>query len=129
MEAKQYGNFTYGFLTGGLLIGGLALLFAPKKGSKLRKDINKATDDLMNSAGNYLNSAKDAAGELLTDGKSKLNNLIHSAEGNELVDSTGKYLNNAMDRTDDLIQKGKEKVSKLLDSDTKHKSVSRKHAH
>lgn len=125
---KQYGNFTYGFVTGGLIIGGLALLFAPKKGSKLRKDIYKAKDELMNTAGDYLNSAKNATDDLIKEGKHKINDLMNSSEAKDLIDTSGKYLNNTMDKAEDLITKSKEKIGKMMDSDDKHKTSHKKHS-
>ncbi len=107
-------NFTYGFLTGGLIIGSLALLFAPKKGKLLRKDISKATNDLMNSsteyissAGDFLNTAKEKAEDLITDGTGKITKLLDSTES-KIVDNAG-----------NLVSEGKSKLNKLLD-DTDH---------
>lgn len=108
-------NFTYGFLTGGLIIGGLALLFAPKKGKNLRKDlskdINKATANLKNSAseylndaGDFLNSAKESAEELITEGTHKISSLLNSTES-KIVDNAG-----------NLVTEGKSKLNKMMDS-------------
>lgn len=80
-------NFTYGFITGGLIVGSLALLFAPKKGKALRKDISSAANSLsdkageyLNSAGEYLNTAKEKANCILKDGRDKLEKAIVSSE-------------------------------------------------
>jgi gas vesicle protein len=84
-------KFTYGFLTGGLIVGSLALLFAPKKGKALRRNISMAANNLsssisdkageyLNSAGEYLNTAKEKTTGLLSDGKDKLEKTLVSSE-------------------------------------------------
>lgn len=104
-------NFTYGFLAGGLIFGSLALLFAPKKGKAIRKDISKATNDLLNSsteylnnAGDYLNTAKEKAEDFIADGTSKITKMLDSSES--------KIINNA----GNLVSEGKSKLNKLLDN-------------
>lgn len=104
-------NFTYGFLTGGLIFGSLALLFAPKKGKAIRKDISKATNNLLNTsteylnnAGNYLNTAKETAEDFISEGTSKITKMLDSTES-KIVDNAG-----------NLVSEGKNKLNKLLDS-------------
>lgn len=135
---KHSPDFIYGFLTGGIIFGGLALLFAPKKGSKLRKDISKVNGELINSAGNYLNSVVDKADELISEGKDKLNSLMDSAEDamkstlpkdlqKEIKDTAANYVSLANDKAEHLISKSKDKISHLMDSDSHNKTSHKKH--
>jgi len=93
-------KFTYGFLTGGLIVGSLALLFAPKKGKALRRNISMAANNLsnnisdkadkylnsageyLNSAGEYLNIAKEKANGILTESSEKIEKALVSGEKN-----------------------------------------------
>jgi gas vesicle protein len=68
--------FILGALTGGVV----ALLFAPKAGYKLRKDIKKKTGDLIEDSEKYLKDAKDKANELLKDGLKNSDKLISKAK-------------------------------------------------
>jgi len=110
-NSNNTANFAYGFLTGGLIFGSLALLFAPKKGKAIRKDIGKATKDLLNTsteyihnAGDYLNTAKEKAEDFIADGTSKITKMLDSTES-KIVDNAG-----------NLVSEGKNKLNKLLDS-------------
>lgn len=47
-KKKHYGGFILGALAG----AGLGLLFAPKSGSELRKDLKKKLDELLEQAKN-----------------------------------------------------------------------------
>ena len=121
------GSFAYGFITGGLIIGSLALLFAPKKGSRLRKDLRhdifKAkkelaaqTENYLNSAGDFLNTAKEKAEDFIAEGSHKITHLLDSSES-KIVEGA-----------DALISQGKNKVSKLLD-ESKGKDKSKNYSH
>lgn len=93
-ESNGTANFTYGFLAGGIIVGSLALLFAPKKGKALRRNITSAANNLaertgeyLNSAGEYLNTAKEKANgiisdskTLLSDGKTKVEKVLDIAD-------------------------------------------------
>jgi ferritin-like metal-binding protein YciE len=54
------GSFGMGGLLAGLLIGGaVALLYAPKSGEKIRKDLRDAADDLKHKSDEWRSSAED----------------------------------------------------------------------
>ncbi len=104
-------DFTYGFLAGGLIIGSLALLFAPKKGKALRRDIGNAANGLLNTsteylhdAGDYLNIAKEKAEDLISESSDKITKLLDTTES-KLVDSAGHF-----------VSEGRGKINKLLDT-------------
>ena len=62
------GIFLKGLLIGGLIGSAIALLYAPYSGKKLRKNIKKRTEDIIEDGEKYLKNAKDKANHLLEDG-------------------------------------------------------------
>lgn len=64
-------GFLLGTVLGGLVAGTTALLFAPKSGKELRKDISDQADDLKNQAVDYANEAKAKGQEVYADAKAK----------------------------------------------------------
>jgi gas vesicle protein len=62
------GIFLKGLLIGGLVGSAVALLYAPYSGKKLRKNIRKKTEGLIEDSEKYLKNAKDKANHLLEDG-------------------------------------------------------------
>lgn len=117
-QTTPAGNFTYGFVAGGLVVGTLALLFAPKTGKKLRKQINKTlgktSNDLLSTAGGYLSSAKEKANDLLNDGKDSFTSMLSMAD-NEL-----KTMEN---KTTKLINEAKHKLGSVMDIDSQDKKT------
>lgn len=61
-----------GFLAGSVIGSVIALLYAPKSGKELRKDIKDKTDDFMEDAEKYLADAKEKAVDLINEGKKKV---------------------------------------------------------
>ena len=53
-----------GFVKGIVIGAALGLLFAPKSGRELRKDLMKKRDDLMDTANDYKGTVKDAASDI-----------------------------------------------------------------
>jgi len=114
-QSSAAGNFTYGFVAGGLIIGTLALLFAPKTGKKLRKQINstlgKTSNDLLSTAGGYLSSAKEKANDLLADGKDSIAGML------SMADAELKTMEN---KTTHLINEAKHKLGSVMDIDSQN---------
>ena len=76
-------GFLVSFLFGGVIGGGIALLFAPKPGRQLRKDISrktnefiedsrKKTSDIISGAKDLAESTLDSANEVLNTGVDKI---------------------------------------------------------
>lgn len=100
-------GFLLGILAGGISGGLIALLYAPKSGIELRKDITDKKNELMEDAEQYYANAKVKANELLSDGKKKAEELVEEAKkkAEEITKSTG-----------ELYNSGKEKISKFKDA-------------
>jgi len=87
------GLFT-GFLSGGAIVALVALLYAPKSGKELRKDIKDKTDHYY-----------DETGKLISDAKSKAKDLVNGGL---------KIFTNAKSKTDSILSTGKG----LIDGET-----------
>jgi gas vesicle protein len=102
-----------GFLTGGMVGAAVALLFAPKSGKELRKDIKGKTDELLDEAEKYLDVAKGKANTLINDGKSKSEKIISDAKikADELIKDAEKVFSEAKEKASGAIASGKETLS------------------
>lgn len=103
-----------GFLTGAAVGSIVALLFAPKSGKELRKDIKNKSQDLIEDADEYLMKAKDKASQLINEGKKKSEKLV--SETKEKVDTllgeAERILTEAKDKAGNVAHIGKEKIEK-----------------
>ena len=61
--------FALGLLAGAAIGVGLGLLFAPKKGAALRRDIAKRARDLRDDAGQQIDRVTEAADDLVERGR------------------------------------------------------------
>ena len=105
-----------GFLTGAVVGSVIALLYAPKSGEELRKDIKEKTDEFIGDAEEYLDKAKTRANELINDGKRKSESLVADAKVkvDGLLNEAEKILTEAKSKTNEYVETGKS----LLDSET-----------
>lgn len=78
-ERTNVKGFMIGLLAGGAIGGLAALLYAPKSGKELRKDITKKRKELVNDAGEYIGAAKSKASDIISDGRKKAEELISEA--------------------------------------------------
>ena len=100
------GNAVQSFLTGALIGGAIgaavALLYAPKKGRKLRGDISDTFDDLSSRLSGLLRHAKESGEDLINDG---------IEAGDELVHEAYKKAENLINEADRIIHEARERVS------------------
>ena len=64
-----------GFFTGGTVGAALALLYAPKTGKELRKDIKDRGEEYLDEAEKYISQAREKAVEMINDGKDRSEKL------------------------------------------------------
>jgi gas vesicle protein len=114
-ESGSVKGFLLGLLAGGAIGAALALLYAPKSGSELRSDIKKRTDDLVEDAEEYIQTAKNKAVDMINDGKKRADALIvdarKRAEG--LLHDAEKVLSGAKDKASGLTSEG-EKIKDAM---------------
>ncbi|MFN4984781.1 MAG: YtxH domain-containing protein [Ignavibacteria bacterium] len=91
MEDKEHvnGSYTKGFLVGAVVGGAvgavLALLFAPKSGRELRRDIADKTGELYDKASHYISKDPDSPShgpldDVINEGRIRAERIVSSAK-------------------------------------------------
>ncbi len=101
-EMKTAKGLIIGILAGSVAGALTALLYAPKSGKELRKDISEKKDKMIDDAGRYLKDKKDHASEMLTEGKKKAESAI---------EETKKKIDEVKVKTGRFFSGGKEKIA------------------
>ncbi|NWF91010.1 MAG: YtxH domain-containing protein [Ignavibacteriaceae bacterium] len=103
-----------GFLAGGIVGAVIALLYAPKSGKELRKDIKDKTNEWKDEAEKYISEAKDKAKELINEGKQKSDRIIFEAKAktDEILKDAEKLFHDAKTKVGSTISAGKNIVEK-----------------
>lgn len=78
---KEKSRFLLGALLGGLTAGAFALLYAPKEGSRLRKEIAKSCLNCKKKAIEVEHDIEDAASEFASYTKKMANRLMRRLGG------------------------------------------------
>ncbi len=73
-------NFVIGAASGATIGALVALLFAPKSGKKLRRDIAHKKDVIVKDTGKFLRKAKHQAEDIIIDSKRKAESVINDAK-------------------------------------------------
>ncbi len=68
-----------GFIAGSVVGAVLALLYAPKSGKELRRDIKDKASDLVEKGEEYIAKARTTATEIVNEAKKKSDSLITDA--------------------------------------------------
>ncbi|NOZ63278.1 MAG: hypothetical protein GXO74_16615 [Calditrichaeota bacterium] len=79
-EKSDGGSFFKGLVFGGLIGAGLALLYAPKKGDELRKDLREKSDELLGDAEKFYSDARSFSEEKFADALKRAEQLRQEAE-------------------------------------------------
>ncbi|MBN2367317.1 MAG: YtxH domain-containing protein [Calditrichaeota bacterium] len=81
MASKEQGySFFTGLMLGGAVAATFALLYAPKSGKKLRKDIRKKSGNLLNEAESRYKELQDMAEDVLSDTEKRINMMKKNAD-------------------------------------------------
>jgi gas vesicle protein len=75
-EKDKLTGFVTGLLVGGVIGGVLAILFTPVSGRKMRKNISRTTDNIIDNVSDILGTGK----ELIKDSKKKTTSIIEDAK-------------------------------------------------
>lgn len=109
-ESNLSKGLLIGFLTGGIVGAALALLYAPKSGKELRKDLKDSADEWMDETEKFLESAKEKAEHALNEGKKKGEQLIADAKvkADDILKDAEKIFSQAKDKAGEIVAHGKE---------------------
>ena len=101
-----------GFLTGTVVGAAVALLYAPKSGKELRQDIKGKTDEFIDEAEKFLDTAKEKAKVTINESKKKAEELLSEAKSKAevLMKDANRVLNDAKAKTNEVVQTGKDTV-------------------
>lgn len=105
-KVKESKGYLKGLATGGAIGGIIALLFAPKTGKELRKNIGEKKDDLLAGTNRIIENAKDKASVVISDTQEKAGQLIESGK---------KKLESASEISGDILSEGKNKLESITD--------------
>jgi gas vesicle protein len=72
-------GFIVGLLAGGAVGAVLALLYAPKSGRELRKDLSQGAEELLDEAEGAVSAARSRASEIVSDARQRSDQLISDA--------------------------------------------------
>lgn len=107
MDENNNGSYTRGFLMGALVggaIGGIvALLFAPKSGRELRRDIADKTEEVYDKAQKYFTKDDEAPREfddVINEGRLRAERIVTSArtQAENILESAEQVLKDAKNR-------------------------------
>jgi len=77
---NSYSGFVKGLLIGGVAASSVSLLFAPKSGKKLRRDIQKKSTRLLHDAESKFDSIESNAEKLLEDTEKRFKKVQKDTE-------------------------------------------------
>ena len=97
-----------GILAGGAIGAVLALLYAPKSGKELRKDLKERADNLIEDAEGYAKAARSKASDIMSEAKNRSERLISNAQNqaNALLQDADKILSGAKQKTGAVVEEG-----------------------
>lgn len=98
-KSSSVKSFMLGVITGGVVGGLIALLYAPKSGKRLRRDIMEKKDDIVDDVEHYIAATKDKASKMITDGRKKAETIIDEAvkRAEEISKKAGHLLKSSKD--------------------------------
>jgi gas vesicle protein len=113
--SQEYGyvkGLFIGLLTGGAIGAFVALLYAPKSGKELRKDIENKTDEYYDETEKFIADAKVKAKDMMNEGKKRSEQLIANAKSRseELLKNAERIFTEAKSKTGTIVSTGKEIV-------------------
>ncbi len=68
-----------GFIAGSVVGAVLALLYAPKSGRELRRDIKEKSSEMLDNADEYIARERTKAVDIMNEGKRKSENVVSDA--------------------------------------------------
>ncbi|MDE1549705.1 YtxH domain-containing protein [Jeotgalibaca caeni] len=111
--SKRDGGFVLGAIIGGAAAAITALLFAPKSGRELRKDIADEFDNLMDTAYDYRDIAMEKGNELVEVAKEATDDIKVSLK--DTTHNLKSQLSESSSKITDDFKKAKEEVNRSVE--------------
>ena len=101
-----------GLLAGGSIVALVTLLFAPKSGKELRRDIKNKTDEYYDDTEKFIVDAKVKAKDMMNEGKKRSEQMILNAKAKseELLKNAERIFTEAKSKTGSIVSTGKQVV-------------------
>jgi gas vesicle protein len=101
-----------GFLLGGTIGAVLAILYAPKSGKEMRKDISKKARQIKNNAVDLIEDTIEDVKEFVSDIKEKTESIVE--QGVHISEKAKKELIEALEHGQESIEKQRKKLKNRL---------------
>jgi gas vesicle protein len=101
-----------GFLLGGMVGAILAILYTPKSGKEMRRDISKKARQIKNEAIDLIEDTIEDLKEFATDIKEKTEDIIE--QGINISEKAKKELIEALEYSQNSIEKQRKKLKNVL---------------
>jgi len=79
-EPDKINIFLTGLLVGGVVGGVLAMMYTPVSGRRLRRNISRKTDELIDNVNEIVETGKEKLDGLIKDGKKKTATIFEDAK-------------------------------------------------
>lgn len=101
-----------GFLLGGMVGAVIAILYAPKSGKEMRRDISKKARQIKNDAIDMIENTIEDVKEFAIDIKKKTEDIIE--QGINISEKAKKELIEVLEQSQNSIEKQRKKLEKIL---------------
>jgi gas vesicle protein len=125
-NSTENSNYTKGLVVGALIGGAVgavvALLFAPKSGVELRREIAETSSDVYNKAYDYFSKVEDNVGTMVgntvNEGKLRAEKIVNSAkrQAENLISNAENVLQEAKNKAYNLKDNVQEKIGNIRDA-------------
>ncbi len=111
-------GFLIGVIAGGVAGGLTALLYAPKSGKELRRDIGRKKDKLVKDVDRYYDDTRKRLDNMIEEGKKKAESLLNDAKSKAdgLANGAGNLYKQGMDFISDETTRIKGAVKAGVDA-------------
>lgn len=117
--SSDQGAYTKGFVLGAIVGGAvgalLALLFAPKSGRDLRRDIADKSEEIVDKASEFFTQTEQQSEDVLNEGKIRAERIVNSAraQAESLLSNAERVLRDARLRAQSIKEGVQSGVSKV----------------
>lgn len=103
-----------GLFTGALVGSVFGLLYAPKSGEELRKDVKLRKDDFLNDAEEYINQTRNKTKTFIENSKNSSKNAVAAAKNKIeiLLDDAENILNDVSNKSNEILNSNRHLIER-----------------